>query len=101
MTTNPLTIVGVMLTLASLVGSFFYIHLSQSLRDLLALRRKTELNKLASDEYQTKAIVECQVEYTKHAACHTYIVNLAVIAFVVFVLVDGLAMIQHAKTDPL
>ena len=32
---------------------------------------------------------------------HTYIVNFAVIAFVVFVLVDGLAMIQNAKTDPL
>ena len=52
MTTNPLTTVGLMLTLASIVGSFFYIHLSQGLRDLLALRKQTELNRLAGDEYQ-------------------------------------------------
>ena len=71
MTTNPLTTVGLMLTLASIVGSFFYIHLSQGLRDLLALRKQTELNRLAGDEYQKRAIVECQVEYTKHATWHT------------------------------
>jgi hypothetical protein len=29
MTTNPLTTVGLMLTLSSLLGSFFYIQLSQ------------------------------------------------------------------------
>ena len=30
-----------------------------------------------------------------------HLVNFAVIAFVVFVLADGLAMIQNSKTDPL
>jgi hypothetical protein len=90
-----------MLTLASIVGSFFYIHLGQWLRELLALRHNTELNRLFSDENQKKAIVDCRVEYTRLATWHTYVVNFAVIAFVVFVLADGLAMIQYAKTDPL
>jgi hypothetical protein len=93
MTTNPLTTVGLMLTLASIVGSFFYIHLSQWHRDLMALRQNTKLNRLSGDE--------CRVEYTKLATWHTYVVNFMVIAFVVFVLLDGLAMIENAKTDPL
>jgi len=92
--------VGLMLTLASLVGTFFYIHLSQWLRDLLALRQKAQLNRLAGDENQKRAIVECRVEYRKLATWHTYVVNLLVIAFVVFVLADALLMIQYAKTDP-
>ena len=91
--------VGLMLTLASLVGTFFYIHLSQWLRDLLALRQKAQLNRLAGDENQKRAIVECRVEYRKLATWHTYVVNLLVIAFVVFVLADALLMIQYAKTD--
>jgi len=38
-----------MLTLASLIGSFFYLQLSQWLRDVVALRQKTELNVLQGD----------------------------------------------------
>jgi hypothetical protein len=40
MNANPLATVGLMLTLAGLVGSFFNIQLSQWLRDLIALAQK-------------------------------------------------------------
>jgi hypothetical protein len=99
--TNPLTTVGLMLTLASLVGSFFYIQLSQWLRDVLALGQKVELNKRQGDEAQKRAIVECRVEYRRLANWYTYVVNLVVIAFVVFVVVIGLAMIGYAAGDPM
>jgi hypothetical protein len=98
---NPLSTVGLMLTLSSLLGSFFYIQLSQWLRDLLALRQKTDLNKYQGDEAQKRAIVECRIELTKLSSWQTYAVNIAVIIFVIFVLVDGLLMIQLASTDPL
>jgi hypothetical protein len=101
MTVSPLSTVGLMLTLASLLGSFFYIHLSQWLRDILALRQKTELNRLQGDETQKRAIVECRVEYCRLASWHTYAVNLVVIGFVHFVLADGLLMLSLASTDPL
>lgn len=101
MTTNPLTTVGLMLTLASLLGSFFYIQLSQWLRDILALRQKTDLNKIQGNEAQIRAMVECRVEYRKLANWHTYVVNITVIVFVLFVLVDGLLMISQAASDPL
>jgi hypothetical protein len=101
MNTNPLTTVGLMLTLASLVGSFFYIQLSQWLRDLLALGQKVELNKRQGDEAQKRAIVECRVDYRRLANWYTYAVNLVVIGFVIFVVVIGLLMIGHATGDPM
>lgn len=99
--TNPLSLLSPLLTLAGLVGSFFYIQLSQWLRDLVALRQKIELNRFAGDEAQKRAIVECRIEYQRLATWHTYAVNLSVIAFVLFILVLGLLMIRSAADDPM
>jgi hypothetical protein len=101
MNTNPLATVGLMLTLASLVGSFFNIQLSQWLRDLLALAQKTQLNKANANEAQQKAIVECRIELRKLDNAETYVVNIVVFLFVVFVLCNGIAMISSAQSDPL
>ncbi|OWJ67118.1 hypothetical protein [Inquilinus limosus] len=99
--TNPLSLLSPLLTLAGLVGSFFYIQLSQWLRDLVALRQKVELNRFAGDEAQKRAIIECRIEYRRLATWHTYAVNLSVIAFVLFILVLGLLMIRPAAADPM
>jgi uncharacterized protein (DUF983 family) len=101
MNANPLTTVGLMLTLAGLVGSFFNVQLSQWLRDVVALERKTWLNRFAANDSQLKAILECKIEYYKLTSVQIYAVNTFVVAFVVFVLVDGLLMIQAATGDPL
>jgi hypothetical protein len=98
---NPLTTVGLMLTLASLLGSFFYIQLSQWLRDVVALRMKVDLNKLEGTEAQKRAIVECRIEHARLTAPLTYAVNGVVILFVLFVLGNGLLMIQRASEDVL
>ena len=101
MTTNPLTTVGLMLTLAGLVGSFFNIQLSQWLRDLIALTQKVKLNKAQGTESQQKAIVECRIEIEKLANSQSYVINVLVLLFVVFVLANGLFMIRSADSDPL
>lgn len=101
MLASPLTTVGLVLTLASLTGTFFYIQLSQWLRDILALRQKAELNKRQGDEQQKRAIVECRIEYRRLNSWHTYLINLTVIAFVLFVIVTGLLMVRLAAADPL
>jgi hypothetical protein len=59
-----------MLALASLLGSFFYIQLSQWLRDILALSEKIDLNKQQGDSDQKKAIVECRVEMRRLSSWH-------------------------------
>lgn len=101
MTANPLSTVSLMLTLAGLVGSFFNIQLSQWLRDLLALEQKVKLNKAQGNDTQQKAIVECRIELNKLANAQTYIVNGLVIAFVIFVLANGILMINGAQADPI
>jgi hypothetical protein len=98
---NPLSIVSLMLTLASLLGSFFYLQLSQWLRDLSGLDQKVTLNIAQGDDPQKRAIVECRVELRRLASWHSYAVNIIVIAFVAFVLVLGLKMIESAAADPL
>jgi hypothetical protein len=100
MSTNPLSTVGLMLTLAGLVGSFFNIQLSQWLRDLVALQQKVKLNKAQGTDTQQRAIVECRIELEKLASAPTYLVNVLVLGFVLFVLMDGLLMIRAASTDP-
>jgi len=90
-----------MLTLAGLLGSFFYLQLSQWLRDILALRQKAKLNEAGGDESQLRALVECRVELERLSTWHSYAVNLVVIAFVIFVLFLGLHMIEGVSTDPM
>jgi hypothetical protein len=101
MNANPLSTVGLMLTLAGLVGSFFNIQLSQWLRDLFALEQKVILNKAQGTESQQKAIVESKIELRKLVNTPSYILNGLVLAFVVFVLVNGLLMIRASSADPL
>jgi hypothetical protein len=101
MSANPLTTVGLMLTLAGLVGTFFNIQLSQWLRDLVALEQKVKLNKAQGTETQQKAIVECRIEIEKLANPRSYLINFLVLLFVVFVLGNGLVMIRSASADPL
>jgi hypothetical protein len=98
---NPLTMVSLMLTLAGLLGSFFYIQLSQWLRDLMALEKKSDLNRFAGSEAEKRALLECRVEYRKLVSWPTTVVNLSVILFVLFVLGNALLMIRTATADPL
>ena len=65
------------------------------------LRQKVELNRLQGTEAERRAIVECRVELRRLSSWHSYVVNIVVVAFVVFVLVLGLDMIAAAEADPL
>src|SRR5689334_15625118 len=100
MNANPIATISLMLTLAGLVGTFFNIQLSQWLRELIALEQKADLNKFQGTEPEKRAIVECKVEYRKLTNPSTYVVNVLIIAFVIFVLVDALFMMRLAQADP-
>lgn len=100
MNANPLSIVSLMLTLAGLVGTFFNIQLGQWLRDLVALHQKVELNRFQGTEPEQRAIVECKIELRRLANWQTYVGNVLVLGFVLFVLIDGLVMIAGAHAEP-
>ena len=101
MNANPLSTVGLMLTIAGLVGTFFNIQLSQWLRDLVALEQKVALNKAQGTDPQQRAIVECRIEFHKLTAPQSYVISGLVLAFIVFVLVNSLLMARLASADPL
>ncbi|WP_117193580.1 hypothetical protein [Rhizobium terrae] len=96
-----MNLIGLMLSLAGLVGTFFNIQLSQWLRDLVALEQKVELNKRHANESQQKAIVECRIEFRKLSNGDSYRINIAVLIFVIFVLCDGILMASTASGDAL
>jgi hypothetical protein len=81
--TDALQVIGFFLTLVRLLGSFFYIHLSDWLRDVMALETKWRFNKDAADGWEAK--LECRYEIEQVANWTTLITSLFVSAFVVFV----------------
>jgi hypothetical protein len=98
---NPLSVVGLMLTLSSLLGSFFYLQLSAWVRDILALKSKSDLNNIAGTNDEKKAMRECAVELDKLFNWPTYLVNGVVICFVIVMTLTALDMLEGAAGDPL
>jgi polyferredoxin len=98
---SALAVVSVLLTLASLLGSFFYIHLSQWLREILALKQKFDLSDDPSSNSGKRQRYECKVELKKLNSWPNYVVNIVVITFVMFVMGLALNMIKLAAADPL
>jgi hypothetical protein len=97
---NPLSVVGVLLTLASLLGTFFYIQLAQWLRDLEALKQKIDLNEVEGTPAEERAIVEVRVELVRLDAWPNYMVNVAIIAFVIFIITLAIHLAGDAASDP-
>ena len=62
---NTMTIIGFLFTLISLLGSFFYIQISNWYRDVLELNKKYQFNKSKANDEMRAAIIECKYEYRK------------------------------------
>jgi hypothetical protein len=98
---DALSIIGFFLTLAGLLGSFFYIHLGEWYRDVLALEVKWRLNRAGDEDGQRAARRECRYEAEQMASGTTLLTTLVVTAFVLLVSVLSLVMWlnQPGKTD--
>jgi hypothetical protein len=64
---DALSVIGFFLTLAGLLGSFFYIHLSDWLREVLALETKWRINAVGDEPDQRAARRECRYEVEQAA----------------------------------
>jgi hypothetical protein len=51
---------GLFLTLGSLLGTFFYVHLSNWLREVIAIQNKWNLNKNGEKDEEKQALRECR-----------------------------------------
>jgi|GEM_PF-1107304 len=92
--TDALSVIGFFLTLVSLLGSFFYIHLSDWLRDVIALETKWHFNEFGDEADQKAARRECRYEVEQAAGMTTLLTSLVVTAFVIFIFVLGVLLWQ-------
>jgi len=81
--TDALQVIGFFLTLVSLLGSFFYIHLSDWLRDVIALDTKWQINKTGVDQRPLR--FECCYEVEKVADWTTLVTSVMVTIFIFFI----------------
>ncbi len=97
---DALSMFGFFLTLAGLLGSFFYIHLGDWYRQVLALRVKWEINKLGDDPYLKAGRRECRYEAEQIASgvMATLITSIVVTLFLLLIAVLA-ALLWLAEPD--
>jgi hypothetical protein len=95
------TVIGMCLTLTSLLGTYFYVHLSNWLRDMLKLKAKWDINKKGSDVDQIKAQWECKIEIKGLFNHIPIMISLIISAFIWFVCVRSLVLLAAAPTESL
>lgn len=84
---DALSVIGFFLTLVSLLGSFFYIHLGDWLREVIALDTKWRINTNGDDRYDAQ--LECRYEIEQIANWTTLVMSIVVTGFVVFIFYLG------------
>ena len=95
------TVISMCLTLTSLLGTYFYVHLSNWLRDMFKLKAKWDANKKGTDDSQIKAQWECKIEIHGLFNHIPIMISLIISAFIWFVCVRSLDLLAAASTEPL
>ena len=89
---NALSVIGFFLTLVSLLGSFFYIHLGDWLREVTALKTKWDLNKEGEQPERCAARRECRYEIGHVDIQTTRLTSQVVTGFVILIFILGLIL---------
>jgi hypothetical protein len=87
---DALSVIGFFLTLVGLLGSFFYIHLGEWLREVIALETKWDINRKGDEDYQKAGRFECRYEIDHIATGITKLTSAVITGFVMFIFVLGL-----------
>lgn len=90
--TDALSVIGFFLTLVSLLGSFFYIHLGDWLREVNALKTKWDLNNEGSQPERRAARRECRYEIGHVDTKTTQLTSRVVSGFIIFIFILGLIL---------
>ncbi len=93
---DALALSGFLLTLAGLIGSFFAIHISEWLRDILAISTKAERYKFNSSQEETRALYDIEYEVERLRNNVIYIVSFVVVAFMIVCVIAILFLICMA-----
>jgi hypothetical protein len=78
--------IGFLLTLVSLLGGFFAIHLSNWLRDILEVRAKFDANRVGDSQERRSARAECSFTLRRLINHVTLLVTVVLASFIAYVL---------------
>lgn len=92
--------IGFMLTLVGLIGTFFYVHLSNWLREILELRSKYELNRVGDTEPRKQGRLECRFQLRRLLNHVTLLVSLVISFFILAVVYVAQQLIEAAQPEP-
>ena len=95
------SVIGIYLTLTGLLGTFFYIHRSNWLRDFLRLKAKWDNNKRGTDAQQKTAIRECRFELKGLFNHIPFVVSFVLSAFIWLLYTNAKGLLSGAPTDAL
>ena len=98
---DALSVIGFFLTLVGLIGSFFYIHLSDWFRDVITLKVKWDTNKSGDDQDQKISRRECRYEIEKVGGSTTLISSIVMTLFISLVTILSIIIwiTQPEKSD--
>jgi hypothetical protein len=96
---SSLTIIGFLFTLISLLGSFFYIQISNWYSEVLELNKKYEENKEKTNAEMKDAIRECRYEYKKLFNFVPVITTIAISGFLIFISERSFFILNGIQSD--
>jgi len=94
------TTVGFFLTLISLLGTYFYVHLSNWFREILELKSRYEFHKYGEDEYHARARIECRFQLERLFNHVPAMVSLIITSFILAMLYLAWRMVGSASPRP-
>lgn len=92
--------IGFMLTLVGLIGTFFYVHLSNWLREILELNSKFEFNKVGDTEPRKQARLECRFQLRRLLNHIPLLVALVISVFIIAILIIARNLIAATQPQP-
>jgi hypothetical protein len=92
--------IGFFLTLTSLLGTYFYVHLSTWFRELLELNSKWEENSIGMEEFRKRARIECRFQLKRHLNHVPLLISFILTAFIVSMWILSSHLIASVSPRP-
>lgn len=91
--------IGFFLTLTSLLGTFFYVHLSNWFREILELKSKYDENSVG-DERRKQARIECRFQLKRLLNHVPLLVSVVITVFILVMLYLVFEMVSSMPSRP-
>jgi hypothetical protein len=92
--------IGFFLTLTSLLGTYFYVHLSTWFRELLELNSKWEENSVGMEEFRRRARTECRFQLKRQLNHVPILISGILTAFIISMAVISNKLIASVSPRP-